>query len=342
MTINTKKTDSSSEISKRLTRYAIKKKILNFLELAFRYAILVCIGFIILTPIYTNLKEAITEQSMLGLKNSAWIPPQTSLQSFTEAWLILDYPKAIVFSLLNTLVLAFLQTISAALAAYTFARLKFKGSNLLFGLVIFTIIVPAQSIMLAQYTCFKNFDIFGLIKLITGTPLNLIGSTWSMYLLAATGMGVKGGLYIYILRQSYRQLPVSIEEAAYVDGAGFLKTFFKIVIPGVSSTLLTVAVLSFVWNYADTYFISLLMGSDVGKSQLSLRLVNVQQNMRWAIMDIEKKVPSNYVVNFESPLIQKGVACACAVLVILPLIILYFFVQKKFVQGVERSGLGGD
>lgn len=340
--MTTDRTAEKTALSKRISRYTVKKRITNGLLLFFRYTILICIGMIIITPLYTTFKEAITEQSLLGLKNTAWVPPAVSAESFVEARLILDYNKALVFSILNTLVLAALQTLSAAFAAYSFARLKFKGSNILFGLVIFTIIVPAQSIMLAQYICFRNFDIFGLIKAIRGESLNLIGSTGAMYLLAASGMGVKGGLYIYILRQSYRQLPVSIEEAAYVDGAGFLKTFFKIVIPGVSSSLLTVSVLSFVWNYADTYYISLLMGSDIGKKHLAVRMVNIQQNMRWAISDIEKKVPAQYVVNFESPLIQNGVAKACAILVILPLIVMYLFVQKRFVQGVERSGLGGD
>lgn len=340
--ITKKNKTKSTDYSKRINKYLVKKKLLNGLGLIFRYVILTCIGFIILKPLYSVFKEGITDQAALGLNNSAWIPPAVSPLSFIEAKLILDYRNALIFSLLNTLVLALLQTFSAALSAYTFARLKFKGSNLLFGLVVFTIIVPAQSIMLAQYICFRNFDIFGLITLIKGQPLNLIGSSAAMYILAATGMGVKGGLYIYILRQSYRQLPVSIEEAAYVDGAGFLKTFFKIVIPGVSTTLLTVSVLSFVWNYADTYFISLLMGGNIGKKQLSLRMINIQQNMRWAISDIKKQVPSDYIVNWESPLIQKGVASACAFLVIIPLIILYIFVQRRFVQGVERSGLGGD
>ncbi len=341
MTINKEK-DEKQELAKRLSRYSVKKKISTALGLIFRYTILICIGFIIITPIYTTFKEGITEQSMLGFGNSAWIPPATSWQSFWEAVLILEYPKGLVFSILNTLVLAFLQTACAALAAYTFARLKFKGSGLLFAIVIFTIIVPSQSIMLAQYTSFRNFDILGIFKLIKGEPLNLLGNTASMYILAATGMGVKGGLYIYILRQSYRQLPVSIEEAAYVDGAGFLKTFFKIVLPEVSSSLLTVTVLSFVWNYSDKYYISLLSGDLAKRRQLSLRLADVQSNMRWAIQDIQSKMPAQYVINWESPLIQKGVASACAFLAILPLIILYFFVQKRFIQGVERSGLGGD
>ena len=193
--------------------------------------------------------------------------------------------------------------------------------------------------MLAQYITFKNFDIFNIFKMITGSHLNLIGTPFSIYLLAATGMGVKGGLYIYILRQSFRQFPISIEEAAYVDGAGFLKTFFKIVLPGVSSSLLTVGVLSFVWNYADTYYMSLLSSN---KLHLSLRMIQIQGHMRWDLMDLEKTIPGNMVVEYESPFVQTAVANACALLAVLPLLIMYAFVQKRFVQGVERSGLGGD
>ncbi len=324
---------------KDMSPLAIRKKVLGFLTGAFRYIILICLGFVILTPIFTTLKEALTDQNALGLKNSVWIPSAVSMQSFTEAFLILDYWKALAYSILNTAVLAFLQTMCAAFAAYSFARLRFKGSNVLFGLVVFTIIVPPQSIMLAQYISFRNFDIFNLIQLFTGSHLNLIGTPFAVYILAATGMGVKGGLYIYILRQSFRQFPVAIEEAAYVDGAGFLKTFFKIVLPGIGSSLLTVGVLSFVWNYADTYYVSLLSSN---KLQLPLRMVQIQGNMRWAIMDIEKYVPTNYVVEYDSPFVQTAVASACAFLTILPLLIMYLFVQKRFVQGATRSGLGGD
>ncbi len=333
------KTTDKVQFTGRYIPLVIKRKCLSILAIGFRYILLICLGFIILTPIYTTFKSGITAQSALGMKNTAWIPPATSLQSFITGWIILDYDKAVVLSLLNTAVLAFLQTLCAALAAYTFARLRFRGSNLLFGLVIFTIIVPSQSIMLAQYITFRNFDILGIAEVIKGSSMNLIGSTSAIYLLAVTGMGVKGGLYIYILRQSYRQLPISIEEAAYVDGAGFLKTFFKIVIPGVSASLTTVSVLSFVWNYADVYYISLLSPNNW---HLPLRLVKIQNNMRWAISDIEKLIPSKYIVEYESPIVQKAVACACAILVILPLLILYVFVQKRFIQGVERSGLGGD
>ncbi len=319
----------------------VKKKWLRLLGGIFRYMLLISLGFVILTPILKTLKDAVTAQSAMGMKNSIWIPAEVSAQSFLSAWHILKYSKAIWYTLLNTGVLMVLQTLCAAMAAYSFARLKFRGSSLLFGLVIFTIIVPSQSIMLAQYISFKNFDIFNLFQFFTGKPVNLIGSTAALYILAATGVGVKGGLYIYILRQAIRNLPVSIEEAAYVDGAGFLKTFFKIILPGASSSLITVGVLSFVWNYADDYFMSLLNPTDY---HLPLRLMYIQRNMRWTIMDLEKLevMPDKYVLLWDSPIVQAAVASACALLVILPLLILYFFVQRRFVQGVERSGLGGE
>ena len=324
---------------KRVSKATVKSKALNALSLIFRYALLISLGFVIITPILNSLKMAITDQTMLGMKNSVWIPSAISDISFREAWILLDYPKALLFSMVNTGILMALQTLCASLAAYSFARLKFKGSYLLFGLVVFTIIVPSQSLMLAQYIEFRNFDIFGIFNLIAGESVNMIGSTVAIYLLAATGMGINGGLFIYILRQNFRNLPVQIEEAAFVDGAGFLRTFFRIVLPSASSALTTVGVLSFVWNYSDVYMMSLLSPTEL---HLPLKLMREQLNMRWALMVIVQYMPPEYIVNTDSPLVHIAVSSAMSLLVILPLMIIYLFVQRRFVQGVERSGLGGD
>lgn len=340
MTINKAVKTDKIPLRTQLNPLSVRKKVSNFFLSLFRYVLLICLGFVILTPILKMVAQAVTAQSALGMKNSVWIPSATSLQNLYEAWLINDYAKALPYSLLNAFVLAVLQTICAALAAYSFARLKFKGSGILFAMVIFTIIVPSDSIMLAQYINFRNFDIFGIIKATTGEPLNLIGSSYASYILAFTGAGIKGGLYIYILRQAYRQLPISVEEAAYVDGANFPRTFFSIVIPSVNSSLTTVMVLSFIWNYSDTYYSSLLNGSN--NLNLALNLTRMQTQMKWYLSDIQKMMPLQYTVTPESPLAQTAAANAAAFLTLLPLLILYMFVQKRFVQGVERSGLGGD
>jgi multiple sugar transport system permease protein len=320
---------------------SLKHRSTGIFFMIFRYVLLITLGFVILTPLLKLLKDASTDPSALGLKNAKWFPSALSSEEFKVADLLLNYWKSLGYTLLNTGFIVFLQTFSAALAGYSFARIKFKGSNLLFGLVILTLVVPVQSIMLAQYIGFRNFDILGLFKLFTGKELNLLGKPATIYLLAATNMGLKGGLYIYIFRQFFRNLPVSIEEAAFVDGAGFLRTFFSIVVPSSKASVTTVAVLSFVWNFGDTYYSALLNPT---KYQLALRLSTIYSSVEQALKtaNADKLIPATFKFYFSSPLYQNAVASACSLLVIVPLLLIYLFVQKRFVQGVERSGLGGD
>lgn len=326
----------------RLSKYTIQKKIKNFFFLLFRYVLLVCLGFVIITPIWTLVKDALTDPNVLSDKSTIWLPQKVSTIFMEMAWSkgLMDYLPSLAYTLLTTVVLTFLQVLSAGLAAYSFARLKFKGSNILFFFVVLTIVVPSDALMLAQYAAFRNFDIFGIIRAITGSGINLLGKPAAQFLLAGTGMGVKSGLYIYFMRQGVRGLPISVEEAAHVDGAGFLRTFFSIVLPSMSGSILTVSVLSFLWNYTDTYYTSLL---NPNKNQLVYNYTTLQGNVRWNI-DSVAKTSAQWVneIDASNPYVQNASISACALLVIAPLLIMYCFVQKRFVQGAARSGLGGD
>lgn len=332
----------------RLTKYAIQKRVRSFAVSLFRYVILICLGFVVITPIWNLVKDAFTAPSFLGDRSSTWFPQQIS-SIFIEMAMsksIMNYWPSLAYSLLTTIVLTFLQVLSTGLAAYSFARLKFKGSNILFFFVVLTIVVPSDALMLAQYGAFRNFDIFGLFGLLSGTGagLNLTGQPAAQFVLAGTGMGVKSGLYIYFLRQAVRGLPISVEEAAHVDGAGFLRTFFSIVVPSMSGSILTVSVLSFLWNYTDTYYAGLLNPNPM---HLAYRYSSLQGNIRNAI-NIARNTSVNTnpewltAINGENPFAQTAMISACALLVVIPLLILYAFVQKRFVQGAARSGLGGD
>lgn len=328
----------------RLSKYAIQKAAKSFIASLFRYIILICLGFVVLKPIWTLVKDAITDPIMLGDKSLMWLPKKVS-SIFVEMSLsknLLNYWASLGYTMLTTAVITFLQVLSCALAAYSFARLKFKGSNVLFFFVILTIVVPSDAIMLGQYSAFRNFDFFGIIGLINGTGfgINLIGNPASLYILAASGMGIKSGLYVYFLRQAVRGLPISVEEAAFVDGAGFLRTFTTIVVPSMSGSILTVSVLSFLWNYTDTYYVNLL---NPNIRQLSYQLSNLQKNVRWSI-NSSAETRADWLMSIDptNPYVQMATISACALLVVLPLLIMYAFVQKRFVQGAARSGLGGD
>lgn len=328
----------------RLTKYAIQKRVKSFLVAVFRYVILICLGFVVITPIWNLVKDAFTSPAFLGDKSSSWIPRgvSTIFLEMASSKFLMNYWPSLLYTLLTTIGLTFLQVLSTGLAAYSFARLKFKGSNILFFFVVLTIVVPSDSLMLAQYGAFRSFDIFGLIGLISGTGagLNLIGQPTAQFILAGTGMGVKSGLYIYFMRQGIRGLPISVEEAAHVDGAGFLRTFFSIVVPSMSGSILTVSVLSFLWNYTDTYYTGLLNPNQL---QLAYRYSGLQANIRWDINNAAQTNPA-WLSSVEggNPFAQTAMISACALLVVLPLLIMYAFVQKRFVQGAARSGLGGD
>ena len=328
----------------RLTKYAIQKQIKSIVSVTFRYVILICLSFVVITPLWNLIRDAVTSPAMLGDKSTMWVPQQVS-SIFLEISLsksLLNYGASLAYTLLTTIVLTFLQVLTTGLAAYSFARLKFKGSNILFFFVVLTIVVPSDSLMLAQYAAFRNFDIFGLIGLINGTGagINMIGKPISQFILAGTGMGVKSGLYIYFMRQGVRGLPISVEEAAHVDGAGFLRTFFSIVVPSMSGSILTVSVLSFLWNYTDTYYVGLL---NPNIRQLSYQYSTLQGNVRWAI-DSAVKANREWlpIVDATNPFVQTATISACALMVVLPLLVMYAFVQRRFVQGAARSGLGGD
>ena len=328
----------------RLTKYAVQKQVKQMAAMIFRYVILICLGFVVITPLWNLAKDAFTAPSMLGDKSSQWIPEKVSgiFLQMSLSKSLMDYWPSLLYTLFTTAVLTLLQVLSTGLAAYSFARLKFKGSNILFFFVVLTIVVPSESLMLAQYAAFRNFDIFGLIGLINGTGagINMIGKPISQFILAGTGMGVKSGLYIYFMRQGVRGLPISVEEAAHVDGAGFLRTFFSIVVPSMSGTILTVSVLSFLWNYTDTYFTGLL---NPNIRFLPYQYSILQGNVRWGMEGALKKNAEWLTqVDPNNPYAQTALISACALVIVLPLIIMYAFVQKRFVQGAARSGLGGD
>ena len=307
-----------------------------------RYALIICIGQIILMPILKMVSATFMSPNEVGNPVSTWIPSEFSIEHLVVAFKLLDYPKAVIYTIATTGLQMILQILSAAITGYSFARIRSKKIQKLFAIVILTIVVPPSVMTLPRYLFFRNFDIFGIIGLIngTGSGINLIGKPVSLYILAGTGMGLKSGLYIYFLRQAVRGLPISVEEAAFVDGAGFLRTFFTIVIPSMSGSILTVSVLSFLWNYTDTYYTSLL---NPNTSHLAYNLSSLSGNIRWYITSAAQTNEAWLTaIDATNPFVQQAMISACSLLTVLPLLIMYAFVQKRFVQGAARSGLGGD
>lgn len=316
---------SSLTISKYITFDKVKRWSWSFV----RFILMAGLSFVILYPILQKISTAIKHQSDLYSPIVIWIPENFTLENFKSAMSIMNYWD----TLFNTTVLATVTTIlttaSCALAGYAFARLKFKGSKILFAGVILTILVPPTTILIPMYMNLRDFSLGGIIPLLTGDTVNLLDSYWPFILTSITANSLKAGLYIFIFNQFFRGIPKAIEEAAYIDGASIGKTFFRIMLPNAKPAIVTVMLFSFVWQWNDSFYTTTyLTSADVMSTQLS----SLPHNLAIYLEGSTSSVDPFYL----SMVQDTGILLA-----MLPLILLYLFVQRHFVESVNRTGIVG-
>ncbi len=300
----------------------------------FRFVLLIGISFIIIYPFFTKITSSFMSPDDFLDSTVKMIPKYPTLDQYKYIIIENKYFKALFNTALISGLSAVLQTIVCALVGYGLAKFKFKGRGLVFAFVVLTMIVPNKTLMLSMFMKFKYFDVFGIYKGLNAifhystkaTPsIDLINTFWPMLILSATAIGFKNGLYIFIFRQFYKGVPDELEEAAYVDGSGTFGTYFKIILPLTIPMMVTVFMFSFSWGWTDTFYSSIFYTSTG-----PLMLANII------------KVPASLNIMFAaSALYNSAVTNTCALLVILPLFIIFLFAQKSLVQGIERSGIVG-
>lgn len=254
------------------------------------------------------------------------IPQDPTLYRYELASKYLDYAKSMASSLIYAASLMAIQVFICSMVGYGFARYKFPGKNILFACVVIMIVIPTNTIMLPLYMTFAKFDVLGIMKLIKGSPVNLLSTPVPMYIMTLFGCGLRSGLYIYIFNQFFRGLPKEIEEAAFVDGAGTLYTYFRIMLVNALPSAVTVAIFSMVWQYNDTFYAKLFLISD------SIVISKKISTITATISTLEKIL---------DPAILQLFLDAGIVLVMIPIVIIYVLLQKQFIEGVERSGIVG-
>lgn len=300
----------------------------------FRTVLLIGVCFIIIYPILTMLSFSFRTQADLTDPSIVWIPKELTLEPIKDAFEALDYPTSLWNTLSICMVSSILQVITCSLVGYGFARFNFKGKGLLFALVIFTIMVPPQVVYTPTYLNYRHFDFFGIgsiIELITGYSVttNLLDTMFVMWLPALLGVGIRSGLFIYIYRQFYRGLPKELEDAAWIDGCGFIQTFVRVIIPNSKSSFLTVFLISTVWYWNDYYYTSMYFTNTL---TLSSALAEIKTLLK-GVKGVGDIMLDAYA---QSSRVQAG-----CLLVIVPVLIMYIFLQKHFTEGLERTGLVG-
>lgn len=273
---------------------------------------------------------AFREQSDMNDPTVMWIPRNLTLSVIKETATAMKFNETIINTLKLNIGCSFFQVITSAITGYGFARFKFKGRNILFGVVIMMILVPSQVILIPQYMQFRYFDFLGLVKLFTGDTINLINTAWTMYLPAFTANGIRAGLMILIFRQFFKGMPKELEDAAYLDGCGPFRTFVVIMIPNALSSFLTVFLFSVVWYWNDYYVSNSFFTSN---QTVALMLKNIDTVLKMALFN-----DASLAVSARQLIVWMQAGCLIS---IAPMLILYIFLQKHFTEGVERSGLVG-
>ena len=285
--------------------------------------------FMIIQPMLIRFSTAFMAEKDLYDSTIVLVPRNLTLENIQHVFNLTDFPRSMVNTLWASLLVSVLQVISCTFVAYGFARFEFPLKKLWFACVVLLIIVPPQTIQTSLYMSFANFDIFGIFTAINGKPLNLRTTFLPYALMSLTCMGLKNGLYIYMLRQYFKNVPDSLEEAARVDGCSTLRTFTQIMLPDAMPTIASCFLFSFVWQWTDLFYTRNFFSS---YSMYSTQLSSIVSRMA-RYFSADASVAVVVPAGRQQQLISIGVLICC-----IPLIILYCFTQKTFVQSLAMTG----
>ena len=258
------------------------------------------------------------------------IPEHFTTENYLLAAELMNYSKAIVNSFVISLTIAVLQIAVCTLVGYGFARFNFPLKKFWFACVIMVILIPPQTISSSLFLHFRFFDVFGIFKLIKGETINLRGSVLPYYLMSGGCMGLKNGLYIFLIRQFFRNIPVDMEEAAYVDGCGTLKTFVRIMLPEAKPILTSCFLFAFVWQWTDGFYSKMFLGTT---SLVSTGLARLVDSLGAYIQRLTGTL-TTVSIAYSNCILATG-----TLMIIVPLIILYLFAQRAFVESISNSGI---
>lgn len=323
-----------------LTKPAIKVDKVKFKKYSTKYTIsfirlvfLIGMSFVVLFPLFQKLVYSIMSSVDLTDATVSYIPKNVTFENFKSAWTTLGGLPTFLRTLGLTVTCSLLAVTCATVTGYGLARFKFKLNSALFGLVILALVLPSDLLFTPRYIMFAWLDetsisFAGTLSEWFGTtvkPVSFIGSSWiPMLLFSATCTGLKSSLYIFLMRQFFKGQPHELEEAAYVDGAGPFRTFYSIMLPGAVSMMITVFLFSFVFQWLDDSFTTIFMSQ--------VELISTKYG------DFDRDWSDNSALNNLNKSLTKS---AGVVIIIAPLVALYAFTQRYFVESISRSGLVG-
>lgn len=312
---------------KYLTGYFLRSTILKFI----RFVFLLGVAYIILFPFISKIAGSFMGPEDFVDVQVKLIPKNFTLDTYKGIIIGNKYWQLFWNSTVLSVGLGLIQMMVACIVGYGFAKFRFKGNSILFLGVLLTMIIPHQTLQMALFMKFRSFDIYGIVGLMSKVfgfaQPNLINTPIPMIILSATGLAFKNGLFIFVMRQFFKGVPDELEEAAYVDGAGSFRTFFKIILPISIPMMVTIFMFAFSWQWTDTYYVGVFMPNRAN-FQVMCDLVKVPKALQMQGFAGEEAY-------------TKAIYNTTGILILFPLVFIYLFAQKTLIQGIERTGVTG-
>lgn len=265
------------------------------------HIVLILVGLFFLLPFFWMLSTALKSDQQIFVNPPVWIPNPIVWENFAKAVTKIPFFKYMG----NTCKVAFMDVLGTVLAcplvAYGLSRLEWKGRDFLFLLTISVMMIPHEVTMIPQFIMYSK--------------MGLVGTYVPLYLASFFG---GRPFMIFLLRQFFMNLPRDLEDAARIDGASELQVFAKVVLPLVVPGVLTVALFRFMNSWND-FIGPLLYLSDDKKYTITigLQMFTTQYSTQWSLL------------------------MAASILTAIPVVVVYFLVQKRFIEGITFSGIKG-
>ena len=270
------------------------------------YHLLVLFGAVVMVyPLLWMVFSSFKPTDMVLPTSNELLPREWTLRNYIQGWQgFMGYSFATFFanSFFISLASTFGTLFSSALVAYALQRLQFRGKKILFGLVLSTMMLPAQILMIPQFMWYRH--------------LNWVGTYYPMilpYFFAVQGF------FVYLIMNFIGGIPKDLDEAAKIDGCSYYGTFFRIILPLIVPALVTSAIFSFIWRW-DDYLSALLYVNKASMRPISLAL---------------------QLFNDPSSGSDIGSTLAMSTLSIVPATILFLIFQKSLVEGIASTGIKG-
>ena len=288
----------------------VRLKVRRHLVTILRWLVLLELAYVFLFPVLFMLSTSFKPLIELSNPTVRWIPRNPTADGYVLALEHLNYFRSLPVSIVTSGIAAIGQTLVGALVGYGFARLPFPGRRLLFGVLLFTIIVPPQMVMIPQFMLYSRLNWMN-------TYLPLLVPTY-------LGFGVRGGILLVVYRQFFKGLPFELEDSAAVDGAGPLRIFWQIMLPLAKPAVLVVFLFSFVWTWNDS----------LGPI-MALRNQDLYTLPQWMFNMTRLLTSSSFTYYY----LGENLFMAAVTLTIAPLLLLFLVTQRYFTRSIDRTGL---